>query len=219
MPRRRKTDDTWIVIVFILVIVTVVLTAFARWVVATPALLPITALVLIAVGLLSARRRAARRAVAAQQAQIRDVQSQEIARYHVMDPRQFEDAIAYLCHRDGCRDARRVGGAGDLGADVTAIAPDGRRIVIQCKRYGPTTNVGSPDLQKFGGTCYAVHGAQVAAVVTTSRFTKPAIGYAQSIGIHLFDQHALAAWASRTGPAPWMLDSANPHNGPARARR
>jgi restriction system protein len=205
MPPRRKTDDTWVAVVFILVIATVVLTAIARWVVSTPALIPIACLVLIGACILSARRNHARRATAAQQAQIRDVQSREIARYHVMDPREFEDAIAYLCRRDGCRDSRRVGGAGDLGADVTAIAPDGRRIVIQCKRYGPTNNVGSPDLQKFGGTAFAVHGAQVAAVVTTSRFTKPATGYAQTMGIRLFDQHALAAWASRTGPAPWML--------------
>ncbi|MEV2193329.1 restriction endonuclease [Streptomyces phaeochromogenes] len=137
-------------------------------------------------------------------AQIQMAQSTEINRYHVMGPREFEEAIAYLCHRDGCTNAQRTGKAGDLGADVMATTPDGRRIVIQCKRYGPTTAVGSGDLQRFGGTCYAVHGAHVAAVVTTSRFTRPASNYAQTMGIRTFDQNALAAWASRTGPAPWM---------------
>jgi restriction system protein len=206
MPRRRsQSNDTFVAVAFLLIIATVLIMGVIHWATTTPALRPIAVLLLFGGALLYARRASARRTRNAQQAQIQQAQSQEIARYHLMDPRQFEDAIAYLCRRDGCRDARRVGGAGDLGADVTAIAPDGRRIVIQCKRYGPTTNVGSPDLQKFGGTCFAVHGAQVAAVVTTSRFTKPATGYAQSIGIHLFDQHALAAWASRTGPAPWML--------------
>lgn len=131
------------------------------------------------------------------------VRSTEIARYHAMGPREFEDAIAYLCHRDGCTNARRVGGSNDLGADVIATAPDGRRIVIQCKRYGPTTKVGSQDVQRFGGTCYAVHGAHVAAVVTTSVFTKPAAQYAARQRIRCFDEAALAAWASRTGPAPW----------------
>ncbi|MGW2082136.1 restriction endonuclease [Streptomyces sp. NPDC001939] len=135
---------------------------------------------------------------------VRAVQSAEIGRYHLMSARQFEEAIAYLCHRDGCRDTRVVGGAGDLGADVVATAADGRRIVIQCKRYGPTTKVGSPDLQRFGGTCFTVHGAAVAAVVTTNVFTAPAEGYARQHGIRLFDERALAAWASRTGPAPWM---------------
>lgn len=135
---------------------------------------------------------------------IRTVQSTELARYHAMDPREFEHAVAFLCQRDGCHGVQVVGGAGDLGADVTATAPDGRRIVIQCKRYGPTTKVGSPDLQRFGGTCYSVHGAQVAAVVTTSVFTQPAVTYGVHHGIRLFDNGALAGWASRTGPAPLM---------------
>ncbi|MFD7447224.1 restriction endonuclease [Streptomyces sp. NPDC059909] len=47
--------------------------------------------------------------------------------------------------------------------------------------------------------------AQVAVVVTTSVFTKPAAEYGARHGIRLFDESALAAWATRTGPAPWML--------------
>ncbi|MGW6910270.1 restriction endonuclease [Streptomyces sp. NPDC054940] len=150
------------------------------------------------------RRAAERRQRAAEAQRVRMLQSTEIARYHAMNPREFEQAIAFLCERDGCTEARVVGGAGDLGADVLATAPDGRRIVIQCKRYGPTTKVGSPDLQRFGGTCYSVHGAQVATVVTTSVFTRPATNYGTQHGIRLFDEAALAAWATRTGPAPWM---------------
>ncbi|MET8516734.1 restriction endonuclease [Streptomyces sp. NPDC005077] len=155
--------------------------------------------VVVLVGVGWGRRR---RAAAARQ--LYAVQSTEVARYHAMKPREFEEAIAYLCHRDGCTRAQVVGGAGDLGADVIATAPDGRKIVIQCKRYGPTTKVGSPDLQRFGGTCYSVHGAQIATVVTTSVFTQPAVCYARQHGIRLYDATALGAWASRTGPAPWM---------------
>lgn len=139
-----------------------------------------------------------------EQAQIRAARSYEIAPYHAMSPRQFEEAIAFLCQRDGCRDVRVVGGAGDLGADVLAVAPDGRRVVIQCKRYGPTSKVGSPDVQRFGGTCWSVHRGQVAAVVTTSVFTRPAAAYAVQHGIRCFDADGLAGWASRTGPTPWM---------------
>lgn len=208
MPRARTRPTsqlTCVPVAFGLVVAAVLLVIVGVWVAHTPSVQPLVVLLLVAGGFVWNRFDSAKRARAAQQAEIEAAQSMEIGRYHSMDPRTFEDAIAYLCHRDGCRDARRTGGAGDLGADVTAIAPDGRRIVIQCKRYGPTTAVGSGDLQRFGGTCYSVHGAQVAAVVTTSRFTKPASGYAQSMGIRLFDQRALAAWATRTGPAPWML--------------
>ncbi|WP_093799637.1 restriction endonuclease [Streptomyces sp. Wb2n-11] len=123
--------------------------------------------------------------------------------YAAMDPDTFERAIAELCERDGCVEVQVVGGAGDLGADVIAITPDGRCVVIQCKRYGPANKVGSQDVQRFGGTCYAVHGAQVAAVVTTGEFTEPAAEYAEQCGILCIDHQALTAWAGGTGPAPW----------------
>lgn len=148
--------------------------------------------------------RAALKARAEQETRrIRSIQSTEVARYHTMDPGQFEHAVAFLCERDGCRDVRVAGGAGDLGADVLATAPDGRCIVIQCKRYSPTHKVGSQDVQRFGGTCWSVHGAQVAAVVTTSTFTRPAAEYASRSGIRCIDSAALGGWASRTGPPPW----------------
>jgi restriction system protein len=137
------------------------------------------------------------------QAQVLEVRSREIARYHVLGPTEFEHAIAYLCQRDGCTNVKVSGGAGDLGADVVATAPDGRKIVIQCKRYGPTNKVGSPEMQRFGGTCYAVHQAHVPVVVTTSTFTRQAVGYADAQRIRLYDEKALAGWASQTGPAPW----------------
>lgn len=157
----------------------------------------------VAAGAIVLRRRRQAELQAAHDYQIAVARSQQIAPYHSMAPREFEQALAFLCGRDGCTDARVVGGAGDLGADVIATAPDGRRIVIQAKRYSPTNKVTGPDLQKFGGTCYSVHDAQVAAVVTTSTFTKQARQYAQHMGIRLVDDDELAGWVSRTGPAPW----------------
>ncbi|MEU7374665.1 restriction endonuclease [Streptomyces albidoflavus] len=123
--------------------------------------------------------------------------------FAALDPDSFEEAVAALCRRDGCADAETVGGAGDLGADVLATAPDGRRVVVQCKRYGPENKVGSQDLQRFGGTCWSVHGAQLAILVTTSEFTGPAAEYAESCGIRCVDGAALSAWAEGTAPAPW----------------
>ncbi|MGC5341601.1 restriction endonuclease [Streptomyces sp. DT24] len=123
--------------------------------------------------------------------------------YAAMDAAEFEAAVAGLCERDGCQDVHVVGGAGDLGADVVALTPDGRRVVVQCKCYGPTNKVGSQDLQRFGGTCYAVHEAEIAVVVTTSEFTEPAADYADRCGILRVDRPALDAWSDGSGPPPW----------------
>lgn len=123
--------------------------------------------------------------------------------YAVMDADEFEQAVAGLCERDGLQDVQVVGGAGDLGADVVATTPDRRRVVIQCKRYGPENKVGSQDVQRFGGTCYAVHEADVALVVTTGEFTDPALDYADRCGILCVDHEALRAWSDDGTPPPW----------------
>ncbi|MFF1442246.1 restriction endonuclease [Streptomyces sp. NPDC058295] len=120
-----------------------------------------------------------------------------------LDPYEFEEAIAELCRRDGCTEVEVVGGAGDLGADVVARTPDGRVLVIQCKRYSDTNRVGSQDMQRFGGTCFPVHGAEVAAVVTTGDFTAPAVEYASRCGIVCVDGEDLQLWQDAAGPRPW----------------
>lgn len=78
-------------------------------------------------------------------------------RQNSLSPSEFEEALAALCRRDGCTDVRVVGGSGDLGADVIARAPDGRRIVLQAKRYHNGRSVGSQDVQRFGGTAHTRH--------------------------------------------------------------
>jgi restriction system protein len=124
--------------------------------------------------------------------------------YLALSPTQFEHALADLCRRDGCTNVRVVGGAGDLGADVICTTPTGQRLVIQAKRFGPKTVVGSGDIQKVNGTYRDIHHASMAAVVTTNRFTKDALALAGRVGIRTYDGTALSRWASRTGPAPWQ---------------
>ncbi|MEW2417009.1 restriction endonuclease [Streptomyces sp. NPDC046866] len=126
----------------------------------------------------------------------------------------FEHTVAALCARDGCTSVEVVGGAGDLGADVVATAADGRRVVIQCKHYAQDHRVGSQDLQRFGGTCFAVHGADVAVIVTTSSFTAPAVEYADTCGIVRVDGEALAAWTEQQTPPPWASGAGAPAPGP-----
>ncbi|MFD0366054.1 restriction endonuclease [Nocardia sp. GCM10030253] len=69
-------------------------------------------------------------------------------RQNALSPSEFEEALAALCRRDGCTDVKVVGGSGDLGADVIARTPDGRRIVLQAKRYRNGRTVGSQDVQR-----------------------------------------------------------------------
>ncbi|MGW5212321.1 restriction endonuclease [Streptomyces sp. NPDC004051] len=123
--------------------------------------------------------------------------------YDALDAEEFEAAVASLCERDGCSGVEVVGGAGDLGADVVAVSPEGWRVVIQCKRYGDSHRVGSQDMQRFGGTCFAIHEADVAVLVTTSDFTAPAVEYAEQCGIVCVDRQALVRWAEGSGPRPW----------------
>ncbi|WP_419150759.1 restriction endonuclease [Nocardia vinacea] len=124
-------------------------------------------------------------------------------RQNSLSPSDFEEVLAALCRRDGCTDVQVVGGSGDLGADVIARTPDGRRIVLQAKRYRNGRSEGSQDVQRFGGTAHTIHGADVAAVVTTAHtFTPQARAYAAKAGILLMPAKALAAWESQTGRLP-----------------
>ncbi|GHI83211.1 restriction endonuclease [Streptomyces xanthophaeus] len=127
-----------------------------------------------------------------------------------VDADGFEHTVAALCARDGCPQVEVVGGAGDLGADVIATTAEGLRVVIQCKHYGEGNRVGSQDLQRFGGTCFAVHEADVAVVVTTSAFTAPAAEYAATCGIVCVDGDGLGAWTDSRTPPPW--ESAAPEH-------
>lgn len=132
-----------------------------------------------------------------------------------VDADGFEHTVAALCARDGCTAVEVVGGAGDLGADILARTADGRRVVLQCKHYAEDNRVGSQDLQRFGGTCFAVHEADVAVIVTTSSFTQPAAEYADTCGIVRVDGEALAAWTEQRARAPWEPGAYEPAPAPS----
>ncbi|NNN31014.1 restriction endonuclease [Streptomyces sp. S3(2020)] len=105
-----------------------------------------------------------------------------LADVDAMTGTEFEDLVASLCRRDGCTDVRRVGGANDNGADVVGRLPDGRTLVIQCKRYTPTSTIASRELRDLLGA--KVHcGADLAVFVTTTRFSGPSQKFAVQNGI------------------------------------
>ncbi|MFF7727000.1 restriction endonuclease [Streptomyces sp. NPDC008001] len=129
-----------------------------------------------------------------------------------LNPTQFEHAIRDLMDRDGCREARQVGGRGDNGADVKATDPFGRRWVIQCKhrRDGDRGSaVGTPDLHVVAGTARQLHGADVAVMVTNGRFSSQCPPLARTQRIHLVDRRLLGEWAAGGRPL-WELLRALP---------
>ncbi|MEU6260474.1 restriction endonuclease [Streptomyces sp. NPDC047043] len=141
------------------------------------------------------------------QVQRQALQAQELRyalpRLDALHHSEFEHAVQALLRRDGCRNAVRVGGSGDLGADVTATDPYGRRWVIQCKHrhHGDAgAPVGTRDLQILNGTARPVHRADIAVLVTNGRITAPARTFASQQRLHLVDRRLLASWAS--GPHP-----------------
>ncbi|MEU0786885.1 restriction endonuclease [Streptomyces sp. NPDC006173] len=130
-----------------------------------------------------------------------------ISQLDALTHQHFECAIRDLMQRDGCSDALRVGGRGDLGADVKATDPHGRRWVIQCKHRRSGTNgsaVGTPDLQVLNGTGRPVHHGDVIVMVTNGRITQPGRDFARQQRLHLVDRQVLAQWAAGDRPL-WEL--------------
>ncbi|MFD9004408.1 restriction endonuclease [Streptomyces sp. NPDC059582] len=126
--------------------------------------------------------------------------------FHRMTPAQFEQAIAELAlEHPTVTTATPTGGANDRGADVLVTLDNGRRILIQCKRYAPGSNVGSDTVQTINGVYRDIHHCHAAVIVTTAGYTRAALDTNLLLPqrIRLIDGHGLTTWANG-GPAPWQ---------------
>ncbi|MFE3501931.1 restriction endonuclease [Kitasatospora sp. NPDC059146] len=122
--------------------------------------------------------------------------------------RDFETLVADLAARDGLSVNRAQGGPGDLGADVTAVTPDQRRVVFQAKHTSTSRTIGTPDLQRFNGTARPHHQADIAVMITNGRFSEPARKFAAQHRIQLVNQIALRRWATFGDPLSEIVDMA-----------
>jgi restriction system protein len=122
-----------------------------------------------------------------------------IEQLHALSPYEFEAYVRDLLATLGYRDLRLNGGSGDLGVDIWGRTPQGRTAAIQCKRYAPGKNIGSPMIQTFIGMQKIHHGADVGLFVTTSGFTREAVKLAQAHGIQLIDGRALLQLQKQAG--------------------
>ena len=178
-----------------------VLVAFTR---AHPVLFAL--LVALFVGLSVVGYLTYRRAQTRQQAIAADI-ARHIEVTDRMTGTQFEHWVAAVLTASGFTQVQRRGGSADRGADITAVAPDGRRTVVQCKRYGATSSVGSAAIQQFAGTCRAVHQGELCLIITNGRFTAgDGARLAQELDIRLVDRTQLAGWAYTRIPPSVVRD-------------
>lgn len=113
-------------------------------------------------------------------------------------PPEFEEAVAGVLARTGYRKVRVVGRAADLGVDISCFDRRGRPVVVQCKRHAPGIAVGSGEVQRFLGSITHA-GADRGILVTTSRFSAPAVELAQQHRIELVDGATLVEMVLRAG--------------------
>nr|BFD83810.1 hypothetical protein StreXyl84_32110 [Streptomyces sp. Xyl84] len=117
-----------------------------------------------------------------------------MAAMDAMTGREFEHHIAALLRRDGCTDVVVLGRHGDRGVDITGFTADGRRLVVQCKRFAPHLRITSPELQKFVGSARVLYASDVALYVATCRFTPEALSIADEAGITAVHRTLLEKW-------------------------
>lgn len=100
---------------------------------------------------------------------------------------EFETWVVKLLKENGFEDIRGTPITGDQGADII-VNKDGRRIVIQAKRYKGT--VGNKAVQEVIGALQYYDGNE-GWVITNSTFTPSAIALAQKSKIILIDREAI----------------------------
>lgn len=107
-----------------------------------------------------------------------------------MDPYDFEAFVADVWEHLGWH-TRTVGEPGDRGIDVIATSGDAKQL-IQAKRYGPGTTVGSPEVQQYASLRLQEDGVDLVTIVTTGEFSRQAEDLAPDLDVILVDgEHLL----------------------------
>lgn len=123
-----------------------------------------------------------------QQGQALENEAQLKVALQQMDPYEFEHFVADLWERMGWQTEVSTESA-DEGVDVTARkdVPYEQLTLIQAKRYGPNTTVGSPDVQQYASLKDQYDGVDKVAIVTTNEFTRQAQDLADRLNVKLIN--------------------------------
>ncbi|MEA3326345.1 MAG: restriction endonuclease [Chloroflexota bacterium] len=111
-----------------------------------------------------------------------------------LSPTSFEALVAELFSSYGYQ-AETIGGSSDHGVDVLVYTDQGKKWVVQCKRY--KHSVGEPVVRDLYGTMLHEE-AQRAYLITTGSFTRQALNWAEEKPIVLYDGEALITLIQRT---------------------
>ncbi|OXM15455.1 restriction endonuclease [Paenibacillus herberti] len=132
-----------------------------------------------------------------------------IADIDKMDGRQFELYLGHLFKAHGYA-AEVTQASGDYGADLV-VRKDGRKIIVQAKRYSKA--VGLSAVQE-AYTAIRHYNAHEAWVVSNRGYTEPARALARSNGVKLIDREQLIDMALKLNPgvaqAPTVIAAASP---------
>lgn len=115
----------------------------------------------------------------------------DLSRVDHMSGPQFEKHVAGLLRTHGYTKVTVVGGAEDGGADVRAQAPDGRPVVVQCKRW--RRPVPPNEVRAFLGALAGSYRGYAGMFVASNGFTDAASRAAGGEMV-LVDRHGLALW-------------------------
>lgn len=128
---------------------------------------------------------------------------QILAMMRGMTPSAFEEFIARMFEKLGYR-TELVGGSGDGGIDIE-MTKDGRRFVVQCKKF-ITRKVNPHDIRDFFGSMGDRHIDGKGFFITTNIFTLEAERFAEGKPIEMIDGTSLIRLVRESG----VLGSAGP---------
>jgi restriction system protein len=112
-----------------------------------------------------------------------------------LSPGGFEEFVADLFHRTGYA-VKVVGGDGDHGVDLVVTNPEGKRELVQCKRWDRKW-IGEPVVREFYGALMHDGSAVRGYIVTTSFFSNAARRWAEGKPMSLIDGEELTQAADR----------------------
>jgi len=119
-------------------------------------------------------------------------------RYFEMEPQEFENAIAELFRQLGY-EVKQTPYANDRGKDAIALK-EGKKYLIECKRYGADNTIGRRELQIFVAAMKE-ENALGGFYINTGRFARTVPEYAQQNQIELYDRARLPELVNRAYPA------------------
>jgi len=102
-------------------------------------------------------------------------------RLQQMDPEAFECFVSDVWEYLGWQ-TRVVGKPGDRGIDVVAVDGEEKQL-IQAKRYGPSTTVGSPEVQQYASLRIQEDNVNQVTIVTTGEFSQQARDLAPELDV------------------------------------